>query len=132
MPAYTILIVDDELPNLESLERILKSDGAKVETFQDPRQALDIGPDDPQVFPLRRRDGAGDLVGEDPCEFLDRRQRRAQLMADGRDEIGFHLVDPSQLFIRPQQLRVALLEQAGVLPQLGLQLGALILEVPTL
>lgn len=40
MSRYNIVVVDDELPNLESLERILKSDGASVTTFQDPQTAL--------------------------------------------------------------------------------------------
>ncbi len=40
MNAYRILVVDDELPNLESLERILKSDGATVELCQNPHEAL--------------------------------------------------------------------------------------------
>ena len=40
MSRYRIIVVDDELPNLESLERILKSDGAEVHTFQDPQGAL--------------------------------------------------------------------------------------------
>jgi len=40
MSSYQILIVDDERPNLESLERILRSDGAAVEVFQDPQEAL--------------------------------------------------------------------------------------------
>ena len=37
---YRVVIVDDELANLESLERILKTDGAQVHAFQDPQQAL--------------------------------------------------------------------------------------------
>jgi len=40
MSRYCIAVVDDELPNLESLERILRSDGGEVLTFQDPRAAL--------------------------------------------------------------------------------------------
>lgn len=40
MSRYRIVVVDDELPNLESLERILRSDGAEVLTFQDPQTAL--------------------------------------------------------------------------------------------
>ena len=40
MSRYHIVVVDDELPNLESLERILKSDGATVETYTDPHRAL--------------------------------------------------------------------------------------------
>lgn len=34
------MIVDDETPNLESLSRILRSDGAEVAAFEDPRTAL--------------------------------------------------------------------------------------------
>lgn len=37
---YQIIVVDDEPANLESLERILRSDGATVRCFQDPREAL--------------------------------------------------------------------------------------------
>jgi two-component system response regulator HydG len=37
---YHIVVVDDEQPNLESLERILRSDGATVSVFQDPQAAL--------------------------------------------------------------------------------------------
>lgn len=40
MSPYRILVVDDELPNLESLERILRSDGAEVTTHSDPQEAL--------------------------------------------------------------------------------------------
>lgn len=40
MSNYSVVIVDDELPNLESLERIFISDGARVVSFQDPQQAL--------------------------------------------------------------------------------------------
>ena len=40
MSQYSVAIIDDEQPNLDSLQRILKSDGAKVLTFQDPAQAL--------------------------------------------------------------------------------------------
>jgi len=40
MSRYHIVVVDDELANLESLERILKSDGALVSAFQDPHLAL--------------------------------------------------------------------------------------------
>ncbi len=37
---YRAVIVDDEPANLESLERILKSDGAEVISFLDPQDAL--------------------------------------------------------------------------------------------
>jgi len=40
MQTYRVVIVDDELSNLESLERILRSDGGIVQTFQDPRDAV--------------------------------------------------------------------------------------------
>lgn len=40
MAKYRVAIVDDERPNLESLQRILKSDGAEVLVFQDPAEAL--------------------------------------------------------------------------------------------
>lgn len=40
MGSYRIVVVDDEPANLESLERILKSDGAEVQLFQDPHEAL--------------------------------------------------------------------------------------------
>lgn len=40
MQSIRILVVDDEPANLESLERILKSDGAEVRTFADPKAAL--------------------------------------------------------------------------------------------
>jgi two-component system, NtrC family, response regulator HydG len=40
MHGYRIAIVDDEVANLESLERILKSDGAEVSVFQSPEEAL--------------------------------------------------------------------------------------------
>ncbi|MFM8268990.1 MAG: sigma-54-dependent transcriptional regulator [Pseudomonadota bacterium] len=40
MSAYRVAIVDDERPNLDSLQRILKSDGADVSTYQDPSEAL--------------------------------------------------------------------------------------------
>ncbi len=40
MQGYRIVVVDDEAANLESLERILKSDGAQVTTFQDAESAL--------------------------------------------------------------------------------------------
>jgi two-component system response regulator HydG len=40
MTAYRVAIVDDERPNLDSLQRILKSDGAQVVVFQDPAEAL--------------------------------------------------------------------------------------------
>lgn len=38
--AYDIVVVDDEPANLESLERVLRSDGGRVIAFQDPRRAL--------------------------------------------------------------------------------------------
>lgn len=40
MASYYVAVVDDEKPNLESLQRILRSDGAQVVTFQDPSSAL--------------------------------------------------------------------------------------------
>jgi two-component system, NtrC family, response regulator HydG len=40
MGHYDIGVVDDELANLESLERILKSDGGNVVLFQNPHEAL--------------------------------------------------------------------------------------------
>jgi two-component system response regulator HydG len=40
MSRYHIAVVDDEPSNLESLERILKSDGAEVTLYTDPREAL--------------------------------------------------------------------------------------------
>ncbi len=40
MTSYRIVVVDDEVANLESLERILKSDGAEVSVFRDPESAL--------------------------------------------------------------------------------------------
>ncbi len=40
MNGYRILIVDDESANLESLDRILRADGAEVTAFQDPEAAL--------------------------------------------------------------------------------------------
>jgi two-component system, NtrC family, response regulator HydG len=40
MAKYHIVVVEDERPNLESLERILRSDGAEVCCFTDPRDAL--------------------------------------------------------------------------------------------
>lgn len=39
-PKYRAVIVDDEAANLESLERILRGDGAEVATFLDPQDAL--------------------------------------------------------------------------------------------
>ncbi len=44
---YRIAIVDDEVANLESLERIFKSDGAEVFSFTDPRQLLASLPNNP-------------------------------------------------------------------------------------
>lgn len=41
MATYKVLLVDDEVSNLESLERILRSDGAEVATAQDPRKAIE-------------------------------------------------------------------------------------------
>lgn len=41
-PKYRAVIVDDEAANLESLERILKSDGAEVTSFLDPQAALEF------------------------------------------------------------------------------------------
>ena len=40
MSKYRVVIVDDEKPNLDSLERILKSDGAEVRCHLDPAQAI--------------------------------------------------------------------------------------------
>lgn len=40
--AYHIFVVDDELPNLESLERILKADGAIVTCFQNPQEVIPL------------------------------------------------------------------------------------------
>lgn len=40
MGKYHVVIVDDEKPNLESLERVLKSDGATVETFLSAQDAI--------------------------------------------------------------------------------------------
>lgn len=40
MANYHAVIVDDELSNLESLERILVNDGATVTTFREPHKAL--------------------------------------------------------------------------------------------
>ena len=54
MGHYNIVIVDDELPNLESLERILKSDGANVAFFQNPHDAL-----------VRLRQGSVDILMTD-------------------------------------------------------------------
>jgi len=39
-PKYRAVIVDDEAANLESIERILKADGAEVSTFLDPQDAI--------------------------------------------------------------------------------------------
>jgi two-component system, NtrC family, response regulator HydG len=39
-PKYRVAIVDDERANLESLERILKSDAAEAHSFLDPTEAL--------------------------------------------------------------------------------------------
>lgn len=41
MGHYRVMVVDDETPNLESLERILKSDGGEVIAFEDARKALE-------------------------------------------------------------------------------------------
>jgi two-component system, NtrC family, response regulator HydG len=41
MQPYRVLLVDDEASNLESLERILRTDGAEVFSYQDPRKAID-------------------------------------------------------------------------------------------
>lgn len=44
MTRYRVVVVDDELPNLESLERILKTDGGEVHLYEDPQRALsDLG-----------------------------------------------------------------------------------------
>ncbi|NBT57695.1 sigma-54-dependent Fis family transcriptional regulator [bacterium] len=40
MNSYRVAIVDDEKPNLESLQRILRSDGAEVSIYQEPSEAL--------------------------------------------------------------------------------------------
>lgn len=40
MSRYHVIIVDDEKPNLDSLERVLKSDGASVEAFLNPQDAI--------------------------------------------------------------------------------------------
>lgn len=40
MAKYRVVIVDDEKPNLDSLERILKSDGAEVRCYLDPARAV--------------------------------------------------------------------------------------------
>jgi two-component system response regulator HydG len=40
MASYHVVVVDDEVSNLESLERILKSDGGRVAVFRDPHEAL--------------------------------------------------------------------------------------------
>ena len=56
MKNYHIVVVDDEAPNLESLERILRSDGAEVKVFEDPREALEkvrSGPVDLLLTDLR-------------------------------------------------------------------------------
>ena len=37
---YRLFVVDDEPANLESLERVFRSDGAEVFTFEDPQKAL--------------------------------------------------------------------------------------------
>lgn len=37
---YTIVLVDDEFSNIESLERILRSESTNIITFQDPQLAL--------------------------------------------------------------------------------------------
>ncbi|MCB0416856.1 MAG: sigma-54-dependent Fis family transcriptional regulator [Bdellovibrionaceae bacterium] len=42
MSKYSIAIVDDELSNLDSLERILKSDGAEVHRFQNAKDVVPI------------------------------------------------------------------------------------------
>ncbi len=54
MGNYRIVIVDDEPANLESLERILRSDGAQVQTFQNPHDAL-----------LNLRQGSTDILMTD-------------------------------------------------------------------
>lgn len=40
-PKYRVVVVDDEPANLESLERILKSDGAEVFPYLNPQDALE-------------------------------------------------------------------------------------------
>ncbi|NBX92642.1 MAG: sigma-54-dependent Fis family transcriptional regulator [Proteobacteria bacterium] len=40
MLPYRVIVVDDERPNLDSLQRILKSDGAQVTVYQEPAEAL--------------------------------------------------------------------------------------------
>jgi two-component system response regulator HydG len=59
---YHAIVVDDETANLESFERILKSDGAKVRTFRDARgalQALSESPCDVLVTDLRMQSVSG-------------------------------------------------------------------------
>lgn len=51
MSNYQTLIVDDDRANLDSLQRILRSDGAEVHAFQDPSEAL-----------MKIRTGGVDLV----------------------------------------------------------------------
>lgn len=61
-PKYRIAVVDDEIANLESLERILRSDGGEVFLFPDPRQALEFlraTPIDIVLTDLRMRDLSG-------------------------------------------------------------------------
>lgn len=87
---YRVVVVDDEAANLESLERILKSDGANVSVFSDPQEALlhlRTGLADVLLTDLRMKSWSGmDLL--DAVKALDSSIEVIMMTAFGTVEIA--------------------------------------------
>ena len=67
------------------------------------REALRAPKDRFLVLRLLRREWAVHLAEEQPAIADDRGERRAQLVADHREELGLQLVQPAQLFVDLRQ-----------------------------
>lgn len=87
---YRAIVVDDEPANLESLERILKSDGAEVKAFLNPQDALESvrgGCADILLTDLRLQSWSGmDLL--DAAKVLDPSIEIIMMTAFGTVEIA--------------------------------------------
>src|SRR6476646_3965973 len=87
---YHIMLVDDEHPNLESLERILRTDGATISVYQDPHVALQNlrkQPVDILITDLRMRSMSGMELLE-ACKTVDPTVEVILITAFGTVEIA--------------------------------------------
>jgi hypothetical protein len=110
----------DDLPQVAALDLPLHLPGLdlrEVEHVVDqPGQPVRLAHDDLQeVSPLVL--GEVGRVEQDLRERADRGQRRAQLVADGRDELVLQLVELAQALVRVAQLRRGLLQRQRLLLQ---------------